>query len=114
MLADKENLEARETLDQPDLPEVRDLEELLVNLGIQELPALKEQRATLEEQEVPEAEVKKELRVLLDKMEAEDNKALLVNREDAVPRGVVEESVDVASEECVAVRDCLVAQVSQE
>lgn len=114
MLADKENLEAREILGQPDLPEDRDLEEFLVNLGIRDLPALKEQRVILEGQEVPETVVKKELRVLLDKMEAEDNKALLGKREDVVPRGVVEESVDAASEECVAVRDCLVDRVGQE
>jgi len=114
LLVDKENLEARETLDQPDLPEDRGLEELLVNQAIQDLPTLKEQRAKSERQEVQEVVVKKELRVLLDKMEAEDNRVLLVEREDVVAREVVEESVNVASEECVVLRDYLVAKGSQE
>lgn len=114
LLVDKENLEAREILDQPDLPEDKDLQELLVNQEIRDLLVLKEQRATSERPEVPEMVAKKELRVLLDKMEAEDNKALLVKREDAVAREVVEESVNAASEECVVLRDSLVVKVSQE
>jgi len=114
LLADKENLEARETLGQLDQREDRDLEELLVNQAIRDLPALKELRAKLERREVPEVVVIKELRVLLDKVEAEDDKALRVKREDVVPREVAEESVNAASEECVVVRDSLVAQVSQE